>query len=47
MSGIDKRYYGVEVGRLGSRLERHSRSNGALSWGDYTYTSNPNFVQTR
>lgn len=45
MSGIDKRYYGVEVG-LQVPVWGGLSVVGALSWGDYTYTSNPNFVQT-
>ena len=45
MSGIDKRYYGVELG-LSVPVWNGLSVVGALSWGDYTYTSNPNFVQT-
>ena len=45
MSGIDKRYYGVELG-LSVPVWQGLSVVGALSWGDYTYTSNPNFVQT-
>ncbi len=44
MSGIDKQYYGVEVG-LNVPIWNGLSLRGALSWGDYTYTSNPNFVQ--
>lgn len=45
MSGIDKRHYGVELG-LSVPVWQGLSVVGALSWGDYTYTSNPNFVQT-
>lgn len=45
MSGIDKRYYGVELG-VSVPIWNGLSVVGALSWGDYTYTSDPNFVQT-
>ncbi|WP_288237400.1 TonB-dependent receptor [uncultured Alistipes sp.] len=45
MSGIDKRHYGLELG-LSVPVWQGLSVVGALSWGDYTYTSNPNFVQT-
>ena len=45
MSGIDKRHYGVEVG-FTAPLVADISLNGALNWGDYRYTSNPDFVQT-
>ena len=45
MSGIDKRYYGLEIGFTAPLIADISL-NGALSWGDYRYTSNPDFVQT-
>ncbi len=45
MSGIDKRHYGVELG-LSVPVWNGLSVVGALSWGDYTYTSNPDFVQT-
>ena len=45
MSGIDKQYMGVEVG-FTAPLFADLSLNGALSWGDYRYTSNPDFVQT-
>ena len=45
MSGIDKRYYGLELG-LSVPVWNGLSVVGAVSWGDYTYTSNPNFVQT-
>ena len=44
MSGIDKRYYGVELG-LAIPLGGGLTLQGAASWGDYTYTSNPFFTQ--
>ena len=45
MSGIDKRYYGLELG-LSVPVWNGLSVVGAVSWGDYTYTSNPDFVQT-
>ena len=45
MSGIDKRHYGMELG-LSIPIWNGLSVVGALSLGDYTYTSNPNFVQT-
>lgn len=45
MSGIDKRHYGVELG-LSIPIWNGLALQGALSWGDYRYTSNPTFVQT-
>ncbi len=45
MSGIDKRYYGLEVG-FTAPIWGGISLNGALSLGDYRYTSNPDFVQT-
>lgn len=45
MSGIDKRHYGVELG-ISVPVWNGLSVVGAASWGDYTYTSNPNFVQT-
>lgn len=44
MSGIDKRYMGIEFGMtmpLGAGISL----NGAISVGDYRYVSNPNFTQ--
>ena len=46
LSGIDSRYYGVELGFKMPIIADLSLS-GAASWGDYTYTSNPYFSQTR
>ena len=44
MSGIDKRYMGVELG-LNIPIAWGLSLNGAVSYGDYTYTSNPKFTQ--
>ena len=44
MSGIDKRYYGLELG-VQVPIWNGIAFNGALSWGDFRYTSNPHFVQ--
>lgn len=44
MSGIDKRYMGIELG-LTIPLGAGISLNGAVSVGDYRYTSNPKFVQ--
>ena len=44
MSGIDKRYMGLELG-LQVPIWNGLSFQGAVSWGHYTYTSNPNFVQ--
>ena len=45
MSGIDKEHYGVELG-LSVPVWNGLSVVGAVSWGNYTYTSNPDFVQT-
>ncbi|MBR2352851.1 MAG: carboxypeptidase-like regulatory domain-containing protein [Alistipes sp.] len=45
MSGIDKRYAGVEVA-LRVPIWGGIALQGALNYGDYRYTSNPTFVQT-
>ena len=45
MSNIDKRYMGVEVA-LRVPIWNGLALQGALNYGDYRYTSNPNFVQT-
>ncbi|MDE6046098.1 MAG: TonB-dependent receptor, partial [Alistipes sp.] len=45
MSGIDKRYYGVEAA-VSVPVWNGISLVGAVSWGDYTYTSNPDFIQT-
>ena len=44
MSGIDKRYYGVEFA-FNVPIWNGIAIQGALNYGDYRYTSNPNFVQ--
>lgn len=46
LSGIDTRYYGVELG-LRIPLTADLSFSAAASIGDYTYTSNPYFTQTR
>ncbi len=46
MSGIDKRYYGLEVG-VDVPIWNGLSLRGALSLGDYSYTSNADFMQTR
>ena len=45
MSNIDKRYMGVEVA-VRVPIWNGLALQGALNYGDYRYTSNPNFVQT-
>lgn len=45
MSNIDKRYMGVEVA-VRVPIWNGLAFQGALNYGDYRYTSNPNFVQT-
>ena len=45
MSNIDKRYMGVEVA-VRVPIWGGLALQGALNYGDYRYTSNPNFVQT-
>lgn len=44
MSGIDKRYMGVELG-LSIPIAWGLSLQGAVSYGDYIYTSNPKFTQ--
>ena len=44
MSGIDKRYYGVEFG-VNVPIWQGIAFQGAVNWGDYRYISNPNFTQ--
>ncbi len=46
LTGIDSRYYGVEAG-FRIPLMADLALSGAASIGDYTYTSNPLFTQTR
>ena len=45
MSNIDKRYMGVEVA-VRVPIWNGLAVQGALNYGDYRYTSDPNFVQT-
>ena len=45
MSNIDKRYMGVEVA-VRVPIWNGLAFQGALNYGDYRYTSDPNFVQT-
>ena len=45
MSGIDKEHYGIEFA-VSVPIWNGISAIGAISWGEYTYTSNPNFVQT-
>ena len=45
MSNIDKRYMGVEVA-VRVPIWTGLAFQGALNYGDYRYTSNPNFTQT-
>lgn len=44
MSGIDKQYFGLEAA-VSIPIYNGLALNGAVSWGQYTYRSNPNFVQ--
>lgn len=44
MSGIDKRHFGLEVA-ASVPLYAGLSLNGAVSWGQYTYDSNPDYVQ--
>ena len=44
MSGIDKRYAGLELG-VNVPIAWGLQFNAALSYGDYIYTSNPQFTQ--
>ncbi len=44
MSGIDKRYMGVELG-VSVPIAWGLSLQGAVSYGDYVYTSNPKFTQ--
>ena len=43
MSGIDKRHYGLEFG-MTMPLFAGISFNSAISWGNYQYTSNPDFI---
>lgn len=44
MSGIDKRHFGLEVAAT-VPIYAGLSANGAVSWGQFTYNSNPNYVQ--
>ncbi len=46
MSGIDKLYFGLEAA-FSVPLYRGLSLNGAVSWGQYTYDSNPEYLQTQ
>lgn len=46
MSGIDKLYFGLEAA-VSIPLYRTLTLNGAVSWGQYTYDSNPDYIQTQ
>lgn len=45
MTGIDQRNIGIEAG-IKVPIYAGLAFEGAVSWGDYEYTSNPNFTQT-
>lgn len=44
MSGIDKQHFGLEVA-ASIPLYAGLALNGAISWGQFTYDSNPDYVQ--
>lgn len=44
MSGIDKRHFGLELAASVPIYEGLALK-GALSWGQYTYNSNPDYIQ--
>ncbi len=44
MSGIDKRYFGLEAA-VSIPIYHGLALNGAVSWGQYTYNSNPFYTQ--
>lgn len=46
MSGIDKLHFGLEAA-VSIPLYKTLFLNGAVSWGQYTYDSNPYYVQTQ
>ena len=46
LSGIDERYYGVEMGVKVPTPIQNLSATGVLSWGRYEYTSNPYMTQT-
>lgn len=44
MSGIDKKHFGLEAA-VSIPLYEGLALNGAVSWGQYTYDSNPSYIQ--
>lgn len=46
MSGIDKRHFGLEAA-ASVPIYAGIAANGAISWGQYTYHSNPDYIQTQ
>ena len=46
MSGIDQRHMGIELGFKVPLFVQGLSIEGALSWGEYIYTSNPYMTQT-
>ena len=46
MNGIDQRHAGIELGFAVPLPLKGLALEGALSWGDYVYTSTPNVIQT-
>ena len=46
MTGVDKLHFGLEAA-LSVPLYRGLTLNGAVSWGQYTYDSNPEYLQTQ
>jgi outer membrane receptor protein involved in Fe transport len=46
MSGIDQRHMGIELGFRVPLFVQGLSVEGALSWGEYIYTSNPRMTQT-
>lgn len=46
MTGIDQRHVGLELG-FKAPIYAGLSVGGALSWGNYIYTSNPTYTQTR
>ncbi len=46
MSGIDQRHMGVELGFNIPFFVKNLSLQGALSWGEYIYTSTPHMTQT-
>lgn len=46
MSGMDTRHFGVEAA-VSVPIYRGLSFEGAVSWGQYTYNSNPNYIQVQ